>query len=64
MTDQALSLLSMIAADTERSVSVSSMERSVKTDLARSPTILFNVVVRSQSACAAWLVRVQSANAG
>jgi hypothetical protein len=40
------------------------MERSVKTNLSRSPTALFNVGVRSQSARAAWLVRVQLASTG
>ena len=40
-----------------------SMERSVKTNLSRSPPVLFNVGVRSQSARAAWLVRVQIARA-
>ncbi len=39
------------------------MERSVKTNLSRSPASLFNVGVRSQSARAGWLVRVQIANA-
>ena len=40
------------------------MKRSVKTSLSHSPTItaLFNVDVRSQSACAARLVRVQLAS--
>jgi hypothetical protein len=37
------------------------MERSVKTDPLRSPTVLFNGGVRSQSARAAWLVRVRLA---
>jgi hypothetical protein len=40
------------------------MERSVKTDLSRSPMFFFNEGVRSQSARAAWLVRVQLASAG
>jgi len=39
------------------------MERSVKTNLSRSPIALFNVGVRSQSARAAWLVRVRLAGA-
>jgi hypothetical protein len=39
------------------------MERSVKIDLPRAPTIFFNVGVRSQSAHAAWLVRVRLAGA-
>jgi hypothetical protein len=39
------------------------MERSVKTDLPRAPTIFFNVGVRSQSAHAAWLARVRLAGA-
>jgi hypothetical protein len=39
------------------------MERSVKTDPLRSPTVLFNGGVRSQSARAAWLVRVLLAGA-
>jgi hypothetical protein len=40
-----------------------SMERSVNTNLFHSPTSLFNVGVRFQSARAAWLARVQIANA-
>jgi len=38
------------------------MERSVKTNLSRSPTSLFNGGVRFQSARAAGLVRVQLAS--
>jgi hypothetical protein len=39
------------------------MERSVKTNLTRSPSVVFNVGVRFQLSRAAWLVRVQSAMA-
>jgi hypothetical protein len=39
------------------------MERSVKTALSHSPTVLFNGGVRFQSACAAGLARVQLARA-
>lgn len=40
------------------------MKRSVKTNLSHAPTIFFNVGVRSQSARAAWLVRVPLAITG
>ena len=42
---------------------LTSMERSVKTDLSRSPTALFHGGVRFQSARAAGLARVQLAGA-
>jgi hypothetical protein len=51
------------ASDFANPFGLTSMERSVKTDLSRSPTVLFNGGVRFQSARAAGLARVQLAGA-